>query len=60
MTQFDLIPICEPEAFPWDPEEIRDLIPTTPLSFDDAGLPIGYQAEQLFGLEGASFGGRSL
>jgi hypothetical protein len=60
MNHFDIISICEPEAFPWDPEEVRDLITTTPLRFDDDGLPAGYQAEQLFGLEGAYLGGRSL
>lgn len=37
----------------WDPNEIRDLIQTTPLLFDDDGIPIGYHAEQLFGLEAA-------
>jgi hypothetical protein len=60
MNHFDIIPICEPETFPWDPEEVRDLITTTPLRFNDDGLPVGYQAEQLFGLEGAYLRGRSL
>jgi hypothetical protein len=59
MTQFD-IPICETDAFVWDPEEVRDLIRTTPLRFDDDGLPFGYEAEQLFGLEAAYLGGCSL
>ena len=53
------ISICEPiDEFPWDLDEVRDLIQTTPLRFDDNGLPVGYEAEQLFGLEGAMLGGR--
>jgi hypothetical protein len=53
------IPLCEPlDDFAWDPEEVRDLVQTTPLCFDDDGLPVGYHAEQLFGLEGAHLGGR--
>jgi hypothetical protein len=48
------IPLCEPlDQFAWDPDEIRDLIQTTPLRFDEDGLPVGYDAEQLFGLEAA-------
>jgi hypothetical protein len=48
------IPLCEPlDAFTFDPEEIRDLIQTTPLRFDEDGQPAGYDAEQLFGLEAA-------
>jgi hypothetical protein len=48
------IPLCEPlDQFAWDPDEVRDLILTTPLRFDDGGRPIGYDAEQLFGLEAA-------
>ncbi|HEY1271509.1 MAG TPA: hypothetical protein VGF08_05970 [Terriglobales bacterium] len=44
--------LCEDmDPFAWDPQEIRDLIQTTPLRFDDAGLPVGYEVEQLFGLE---------
>ena len=38
----------------WDPQEVRDLILTTPLRFDQDGQPVGYEAEQLFGLEGAT------
>jgi hypothetical protein len=54
------IPHCEDlDQFAWDPTEIRDLIQTTPLRFDDGGLPVGYEMEQLFGLEGADFFGRS-
>jgi hypothetical protein len=33
-------------------------IQTTPLCFDDDGLPVGYEAQQLFGLEAAYLGGR--
>jgi hypothetical protein len=48
------IPLCESlDEFAWDPEEIRDLVQTTPLRFDDDGLPVGYEAEQLFGFEAA-------
>ena len=55
---FDL-PLDESlDEFAWDPEEARDLIRTTPLCFDDDGLPVGYAAEQLFGLEAAHLGGR--
>ncbi len=47
-------PLCEPlDDFAWDTDEIRDLIRTTPLCFDDDGLPVGYEAEQLLGLEAA-------
>jgi hypothetical protein len=48
------------DDFGWDPEEVRDLIRTTPLRFDDDRLPAGYEAEQLFGLEAAHLGGRLL
>jgi hypothetical protein len=48
------IPLSEDlDHFGWDPSEIRDLIQTTPLRFDDDGLPVGYESEQLFGLEAA-------
>jgi hypothetical protein len=54
------IPLCEPlDDFAWDPDEVRDLIRTTPLRFDEDGLPVGYEAEQLFGLEAADLAGRS-
>ncbi len=43
-----------------DPDEARELIRTTPLRFDRHGVPVGYMAEQLFGLEAAHLGGRSL
>ena len=43
----------------WDAHEVRDLVQTTPIRFDDDGVPVGYLAEQLFGLEGSYLGGRS-
>lgn len=39
------------DAFDWDDTEIHDLIRTTPLTFDEDGQPIGYDAEELFGDE---------
>jgi hypothetical protein len=61
MTQPLDIPLYEDlDQFAWDPQEIRDLVQTTPLRFDDEGLPVGYETEQLFGLEAANFFGRSL
>jgi hypothetical protein len=55
------IPLCEfLDDFAWDPEEVRDLIRTTPLRFDEDSLPAGYEAEQHFGLEVADLAGRSL
>lgn len=58
MTRSLDIPLCESfDQFDWDPSEIRDLIQTTPLRFDDEGIPVGYEAEQLFGLEAADFEG---
>lgn len=46
------IPLCELlDEFAWDPDEVRNLIQTTPLRFDDEGQPASYDAEQLFGLE---------
>ncbi|MDX1966540.1 MAG: hypothetical protein SFV23_05160 [Planctomycetaceae bacterium] len=42
----------------WDECEIRDLVLTTPLRFDQDGTPDSYEAEQLFGLEGSLFGSR--
>jgi hypothetical protein len=41
------------DDFAWDLDEVRDLIQTTPLRFDEVGIPVGYDAEQLFGLEAA-------
>lgn len=52
MTRSLDIPLCESfDQLDWDPSEIRDLVQTTPLRFDDEGIPVGYEAEQLFGLE---------
>jgi hypothetical protein len=47
------IPLIESlDDFGWtDDSDIRDLIQTTPLLYDADGLPVGYDAEQLFGLE---------
>ena len=59
MNQHHDIPLCEAFDDSWDPQEIRDLIQTTPLCFDDDGLPVGYEAQQLFGLEAAYVTGRS-
>ena len=60
MTPAPAIPLSEPlDEFAWDPDEVRDLVQTTPLRFDDDGVPVGYLAEQLFALEGACLGGRS-
>ena len=42
----------------WDAADIRDLIRTTPLAFDDDGQPSGYDAEELFGLEAIDLLGR--
>jgi hypothetical protein len=44
----------------WDEaDDIHDLIQTTPLVFDADGLPVGYDASQLFDLEAAYLGGRA-
>ena len=60
MNPFTDIPLCESlEAFAWDPQEVRDLIRTTPLRFDDDGQPVGYKAEQLFGHEATNLGSHS-
>jgi hypothetical protein len=61
MTQFTDLSHIEPlDEFTWDPEEVRDLVQTTPLRFDEDGTPAGYMADQLFGLEGAYLGSRFL
>lgn len=39
------------DIFDWDESEVRDLVRTMPLRYDDDGLPVGYELEQLFGLE---------
>lgn len=46
------------DTLDWDESEVRDLVRTTPLRFDQDGQPDSYEAEQLFGLEGTLFGGR--
>ena len=57
---FDTLPVCETLDSAWDgDEDIRDLIQTTPLVYDADGLPVGYDASQLFGLEAAYLGGRA-
>ncbi len=57
----DTLPVCETlDAFGWDDDDnIRDLIQTTPLVYDVDGLPVGYDASQLFGYEAAYLGGRA-
>jgi hypothetical protein len=52
-TAFDSLDIQE-----WDECDIRDLVRTTPLLFDQDGTPDSYETEQLFGLEGSLFGSR--
>lgn len=53
------LPQFEPLDATWDDgEDISDLIQTTPLVYDLDGLPVGYDASQLFGLEAAYLGGR--
>lgn len=53
ITAFDSLDIKE-----WDECDIRDLVRTTPLLFDQDGAPDSYEAEQLFGLEGSLLGCR--
>ena len=51
--------LCESlDIFDWDESEVRDLVRTTPLRFDQDGQPDGYEADQLFGLEGTLLGSR--
>ena len=58
MTHRSEFPLCETLDDSWD-EDARDLIQTTPLVYDADGLPIGYDASQLFGLEATAYlGGR--
>lgn len=53
------IPLHESlDLFDWDESEVRDLVRTTPLHFDQDGQPDSYEAQQLFGLEGSFLGGR--
>jgi hypothetical protein len=56
--RFD-IPLCDTFDDFWDADDVRDLIQATPLCFDDDGMPVGYDASQLFGLEAAFATGRS-
>ena len=57
MTHCHEFPLCETLDDSWD-EDVRDLIETTPLVYDADGLPVGYDATQLFGLEAAHLRGR--
>jgi hypothetical protein len=42
MTQPFDIPLCEfLDEFTWDPDEVRNLVPTTPLRLDEDGLLAG-------------------
>ena len=60
MMHTDTLSACETLDAAWDDDEdIRDLIQTTPLVYDADGLPIGYDARQLFGFEGTYLGGRA-
>jgi hypothetical protein len=56
MTHHDYLPLIEDIIC--DADEARDLILTTPLVYDSEGIPVGYDAGQLFGLEAAQLGGR--
>lgn len=61
MTHLFDIPLCESlDSFNWNPDEVRDLVQTTPLRFDDDGIPVGYMTEQLFGHEEIYLDSRSL
>lgn len=56
---FNTLPLCETLDSAWDgDEDICDLIQTTPLVYDADGLPVGYDATQLFGLDAGHLGGR--
>jgi hypothetical protein len=60
MMHTDTHSICETLDAAWDgDQDIRDLIQTTPLVYDVDGVPVGYDASQLFGLEVAYLGGRA-
>jgi hypothetical protein len=53
------IPLVELiDDFDFDLNEVRDLVGTTPLRFDDAGLSVGNDADQFFGLDAANLTGR--
>lgn len=53
MMHTDTLPVSETLDTAWDDADIHDLIQTTPLVYDVDGLPVGYDASQLFGLDGA-------
>ena len=56
MTHCTDIPLCETLDTAWDDDDdLRDLIATTPLVYNADGLPVGYDASQLFGLEEAAY-----
>jgi hypothetical protein len=60
MMHINTLPTCETLDAAWDSDEdLHDLIRTTPLVYDADGLPVGYDASQLFGLEAATLGGRA-
>jgi len=60
MMHTDTLSICQTLDAGWDDsDDIRDLIQTAPLVFDADGLPVGYDAGQLFGLEAAYHGCRA-
>ena len=60
MTYTDTIATCETLDAGWDEDsDLHDLIQTTPLVYDVDGMPVGYDAGQLFGLEAATIGGRA-
>lgn len=46
------------DTLDWDESDTRDLIRSTPLTFDDDGQPAGYDAEELFGDEAIDLLGR--
>jgi len=52
----DTFPIREFLDSDWDDQDVLDLVKTTPLVFDDEGLPVGYDATPLLGLEAAHLG----
>ncbi len=52
--------LCDTLDAGWDGDgDFRDLIHTTPMLYDADGLPLGYDASQLFGLEAMYLGGRA-
>ena len=60
MTNRHEFPLSETLDAAWDDDlDLRDLIQTTPVLYDVDGLPVGYDASQLFGLEAGYLGGRA-